>query len=42
MWYISENEESNRGTSEEVDEQDVRETIDISNSWFYHEVTVSS
>jgi len=42
MWYILENKESDRGTSGEVDEQDVRETIDISNSGFYYKVTVSS
>ena len=42
MWYISENEESDRDTSGEVDEQDVRKTIDTSNSGFYHGVTVSS
>ena len=40
---MSENKEPNRSTSEKTDGKwNTRKVIDISNSWIYHEVTISS
>ena len=40
VWYMSENEEQNGGTSREVEvEWGTKETMDLSNGRFYHEVT---
>ena len=43
MWYISKNEELDRGTSREVEvEWGTREAMDVSNGGLYHWFTIGS
>ena len=43
LWFVSEDEEQNRGTSRKVEaEWGTRETMDTSNGGLYYKVTISS
>ena len=43
MWLVLEDKELYKSTSRETDGKwGTRETIDISDSWLYHKITISS
>ena len=43
MWLIPDDKKPYKSTSRETDDKwDAKETMDISDSWIYHKITISS